>query len=137
MCYCHYLNLLFVRNALLYKYFKSYIVSENQLKKHKDFKHDYGLVKNQVLLQQKVLSRTLEWLLEGLSISEQWIEFVPLDWVQNYLNFRGTLNTVNAPPQGAPQLIHTNNPRIQGAGDADNLVVEGVNRLRIMEFEEM
>lgn len=137
-CYCYYLNLSFVRNALLYHHFGSYIVSDNQLKKHHDFKHAHGLVKNQVLLQQKLLSRTLEWLLGGLSISEEWIEFVPGEGVQNYLNFRqGTSNTINAPPQGAPQLIHTNNPRIQGSGDADNLVVEGVHRLRITEFEEM
>lgn len=140
LCYCHNLNLSFVRNALLYKHFRSYIVSDNQLKKHKDYKHDYGLLKNQVVLQKDLLSRTLEWLSGGLSISEQWIVYVPGDAVQNYLNFRqGTSNTfINAPPQGAPQLINTSNaPRIQGVGDADNLVVEGVHRLRITEFEEM
>lgn len=94
---------------------------------------------NQVVLQKNLLKTTLKWLSDCLDISEQWIVYVPGDAVQTYLNFRqGTSNTINAPPQGAPQLIHTSNaPRIQGAGDAENLVVEGIHRLRIMEFEDM
>lgn len=95
---------------------------------------------NQVVKQKNLMFETFQWLSEGLALSERWIFYVPGDAVQHYLNFRdGTSNTINAPPQGAPPLIHTNNaPRIQGTGDAvTHLVVEGVNKLRITEFEDM
>ena len=85
------------------------------------------------------MSWTHKWLLEG-RFSEQWIEHVPDNMVANYIQFRQSVSN-NPPVAAAPNNPDAANPRLQGArphhNDAANLVVEGVNKMRIMEFEEI
>ena len=102
------------------------------------YKSRISQLEYQAKIQLSILTRALGWLIEGLNISESWIEQVPDEGVTTYLNFRqGTLNTSNAPLQGTPNT--SNAPRLQGAhphyDDVANLVVEGVNRLRITDSE--
>lgn len=81
------------------------------------------------------MSWTRKWLLEGIQISEQWVEHVPCPMVANYIQLRqGASN--NPPVAAASNNPDAANPRLQGArphDDAANLVVEGVNRLRITD----
>jgi hypothetical protein len=112
-------------------------LSVKQLKSE-PYKSRNSKLEYQAKLQLGVLSRAFEWLREGLNISESWIEQSPHD-VANYLNFRqGTLNTSNAPPQGAHQPIRPNNAiRLEGAPQPrdNNNIVEIIQRLRIEDSE--
>lgn len=133
-------NLIVFRADLQRDCFGTVFPSNNQLKSQ-PYKSRISQLEYQAKLQLSILTRALAWLIEGLNISESWIEQVPDASVADYLNFRqGNLNTINAPYlQGAPQPIHPSNaPRLQGAPQSDTSnIVDGIHRLRITEFEEM
>ena len=127
-------------------------LSNNQLKTE-PYKSRNIQLEYETKVKLAVLSRAFEWLKEGLQISESWIEQVPYDNLAAYLNFRqGTLNTSNAPLQGAHQPIRPNNAPLQGAHQPNrpsnalrleggpqpldnNNIVEFIQRLRIEDSE--
>ncbi len=144
----------FSREQLLRSIFGNIRPSANQLRNNAEYRLQHGQLRNQVTQQDTILSWTRKWLLEGVKISEHWIEHVPDNEVANYIQFRQGVS--NNPPiaaapnngaanprlQGArPHHDDAANPRLQGArpnhDDAANLVIEGINRMRIMEVEEM
>ena len=108
------LNLSFVRNDIMNKHFGTCIVRESQLKKNKDYQDEFAPFNDQVQKDRAILDETLDWLLLGLRISENWISHVPDNAVQEYLNIRGaippfqfrTIKLITTRPQGvrAPPL---------------------------------
>jgi hypothetical protein len=138
-------NLFVFRDELQMDLFGTLFPSSNKLKTQ-PYKSRISKLENEAKKQVADLTRALAWLIEGLDISESWIENLPFDaGVANYLNFR-LQGAINHPPIAATSNNPRNqydaaNPRLQGArphnDDAANLVVQGVHRLSITEFEEM
>jgi len=129
---CCVLILSIFRDAIYMDDFKTLRPSATQLKntKHKDKMRVLNFKMEQ---REKVLTRTLAWLLEGVTISQTWIEFVVDDRVKAYMNFSegwsATSNTrSNVPANNHPQISTSNN---------DAIVVEGFHRMRITEIEDM
>jgi len=135
---CCVLILSIFRDAIYNEFFGTLRPSANQQKNTK-FKDKMRVLNFKMEQREKVLTRTLAWLLEGVTISQSWIEFVLDDRVKAYLNFSGgwsPLSNVAATSNTLSNVAANNHPQISTSNN-DAIVVEGFHRMRITEIEEM
>ena len=128
---CCVLILSIFRDAIYNEFFRTLRPSANQLKNTK-YKDKMRVLNFKMEQREKVLTRTLAWLLEGVTIGQSWIEFVVDDRVKAYMNFSGGWS----PLSNVADTTSNNRPPISTSNN-DAIVVEGFHRMRITEIEDM